>query len=112
MRSAPKRKNRAYDGTELTSRHLREVLPAVLRKVEGVFEGNPERILKAWPALIGDKLASMTRAESFVEGVLTVRVKNTTLHSLLHQHEKMRLLTLLRKQFPDVSIKTIVFRIG
>jgi hypothetical protein len=65
-----------------------------------------------WPDVIGPKLASMTQAHSFVDGVLLVKVKNSTLHSLLSQNDKPRILNLLRKRFPNVEIKTIYFRIG
>jgi hypothetical protein len=41
-----------------------------------------------------------------------VKVKNSTLHSLLSQNDKPRILQLLRQQFPNAEIKNIYFRIG
>jgi hypothetical protein len=112
LRKKTRKTPQNYDGTGLTSHQLRDILPLVLRSVEGVYYTKAERILDAWPSIIGSRLSSMTRAESFFDGVLTVRVKNSTLHSLLQQHDKSRLLAKLRKQFPGIYLKTIVFRIG
>lgn len=68
--------------------------------------------MAAWPEVVGAKLATMTRAVSFVEGVLLVKVSNSSLHSLLFRYEKGPLLRRLRQKFPAVSITDIVFRIG
>lgn len=103
---------RNYDGPHLTTHAINDVLPHVLEKISENFKGRPDLILAAWPEIIGPKLAPMTQALSLENGVLIVKVKNSTLHSLLTQNEKNKLLTLLRKKFPKVEIKTILFRIG
>ena len=91
---------------------MRDILPGILHQIGEVYEVRPDLILATWPELIGPRLASMTRAVSFVDGVLTVKVKNSTLHSLLNQHDKPRILRLLRSRFPKVDIRNILFRIG
>jgi hypothetical protein len=101
-----------YDGTELTARRMSELLPAVLSQIGKVYVQRPDLILAAWPDVIGPKLAPMTQAVSFIDGILVVKVKNSTLHSLLSQNDKPGILNVLRKKFPDVLIKTIYFRIG
>ena len=101
-----------YDGTDTTTHHIRHLLPVALSNIGDVFQQRPDLILAAWPDLVGPLFASMTQAIKFVEGVLTVKVTNSTLFSLLNQNEKPRLLLMLRKRFPQVSIKTIQFRIG
>jgi hypothetical protein len=103
---------RFYDGTRLTTRRMNELLPAVLEKIGHVYQQRSDLILAFWPDIIGPQLAPMTQAVSFREGVLLVKVKNSTLYSLLSQHEKPRLLKALRQKFPQVEIKTIFFRIG
>jgi hypothetical protein len=103
---------RKYDGTQLTSHRMTDLLPQVLAKIGEVHVQRADLILAMWPDLIGVKLAAMTQAVSFTDGILTVKVKNSTLHSLLSQHEKMRLLNLLRQKFPHVEIRNIYFRIG
>lgn len=112
MKRKTKRTPRHYDGTGLTTRQLGDLLPVVLQRVRGAYGTRADQILAAWPEVIGERLSSMTSAQSFYDGVLKVRVKNSTLHSLLQQHEKFRLLSSLRKLFPGVEIKTIIFRIG
>lgn len=103
---------RGYDGTALTTRQVANLLPAILTKIGSNYQERPDLILALWPEIIGSKLAPMTQAVSFIEGVLTVKVKNSTLHSLLSQHDKPRILNSLKQKFPKVLIKNVVFRIG
>ena len=112
MKKLYTRTPKQYDGTQVTSHRIHDILPAVLAKIGDVYQQRSDLILAMWPELIGPKLASMAQAVSFVEGVLVVKVKNSTLHSLLSQNEKTRLVSLLRQKFPRVEIKTIHFRIG
>ncbi len=103
---------RNYDGNQPVTHRLNDILPSVLEKVSEAFQDRPDLILAAWPEVIGSKLAPMTQAISFQEGILTVKVKNSTLYSLLSQNDKPRLIQNLRSKFPKVSIKTIQFRLG
>lgn len=110
-----KRKQRTprnYDGTELTSHQLHEVLSSVLSRVSEVYQDRPDLVLAAWPNIIGSELAEMTQAISFENGVLQVKVRNSSLYSLLSQRDKPKILTALRQQFPKIPIKNIFFRIG
>lgn len=108
MRKNPKN----YDGTKTTQHLLQSLLPSVFQGLFHRFQERPDLILAYWPELIGPKLSQMTEAQSFDEGILTVRVKNASLYSILCQHERSRLTERLREQFPKVHIKTIHFRIG
>lgn len=112
MKKSVHRTPRGYDGTEVTTHHLSDVLPAVLSKVDSAYAERPELILASWPDVIGPQLRTMTQAVSFSEGVLYVKVKNSTLYSLLNQHEKPKLLRKLQEKFPKHSIKNILFRMG
>ena len=112
MRKPYQRTPKFYDGTAITTHRVCELLPVVLSEIGKVYLQRPDLILASWPDIIGPKLAAMTQAVSFVEGILVVKVKNSTLHSLLSQNEKPRILDLLRQKFPNVTIKTISFRIG
>jgi hypothetical protein len=103
---------RNYNGVRTTSHQLTAILPKVLTHISANFKDRPDLIMAAWPSLIGPKLAPMTQAVSFERGVLTVRVKNSTLYSLLSQKDKPKLIQALRAKFPQVMIKTILFRIG
>jgi predicted nucleic acid-binding Zn ribbon protein len=107
-----RRTPKGYDGTELTTKNLGDLLPSILAKVGDAYSDRADLILASWPDVIGPKLAPMTQVQSFQEGVLFVKVKNSTLHSLLCQHDKQKILMTLRQKFPKVDIKNIVFRIG
>ncbi len=103
---------RHYDGVEPTSREVKNLLSGILGKIGLQQADRPDLILAAWPELIGARLAPYTEAVSFRDGFLTVKVKNSTLYSLLAQHEKRRLLKSLQEKFPSVTIKNLIFRIG
>jgi len=89
-----------------------DVLPSVLAFVEKNFADRPDLIIAAWPDIIGAKFAGFTRAESFIDGVLVVRVANSTLLSLLSLYEKPKLLGSLKERFPTAHIEQLVFKIG
>jgi hypothetical protein len=98
--------------SSLTNKQMKDLLPKVLNEINMIHRDRPDLILAAWPQIIGDKLASMTKAVGFEKGILVVKVSNSTLYSLLSQHERGRLLKKLREQFPGVGVKNIHFRIG
>jgi hypothetical protein len=112
LKSTYRRTPRNYSGTEVTSHLIGELLPSVLSGIGAVYEQRPDLILAVWPSIIGPQLAPMTQAVSFIEGVLVVKVKNSTLHSLLSQKERPRILQILRQRFPNVDIKSILFRMS
>ena len=101
---------RKYDGPHTTTRHICHILPRLLEEIGKIYRDRPDLVLAAWPEVIGPKLAAMTKALSFCNGILTVKVSNSPLYSLLNQHDKRRLIKSLRDKFPEMTIKTIVFR--
>lgn len=107
-----RRNHKWYDGTRITNFTLKGLLPQVLGSVFSRYNLRPDLIFAAWDELIGPNFKEMTEAVSFQEGVLVVKVKNSTLFSLLNMHEKARLTKLLQEKFPGTDIKTIQFRIG
>jgi hypothetical protein len=108
LRRTPK----GYDDVEPTGKDLSELLPEWFTKVSARFKDRPDLVLLAWPEVIGEKLAPMTEAVSFIDGVLTVKVKNSSLYSLLIQHEKKNLQEKLQNKVPSVKIRNIFFRLG
>jgi hypothetical protein len=112
IHSGDMRTQRHYDGTKPTGKEIKNLLTDLLGKIGESQENRYDLILAAWPELIGKKLAPYTEASSFRDGILTVKVKNSTLYSLLSQHEKPRLLKSLQEKFPSVTIKNLIFRIG
>lgn len=105
-------KDRALKGHRPTGKHVSDLLPNLMEELQANYKDRPDLIVAAWPAIIGEKFAAMARAVSFEKGVLVVKVNNSTLHSLLSQNERQRLLASLRQQFPQVTIRNIQFRIG
>ena len=99
-----------YKRTACTSKHIRDVLPGVMSGIGKVFKDRPDLIVNAWPEVVGSRLAPQTRAVSFVDGFLNVKVKNSTLLSLLTQ-DKRRVVQSLRAKFPKTKIKSVVFRL-
>lgn len=112
VKSRPARKPKNYDGTRLTTYRVSDLLAGALAGISENYDKRPDLILAAWPSIIGPRLAPMTQAVAFTDGVLLVKVKNSTLHSLLSQNDKPQILNTLRALFPKVSIQNIVFRIG
>jgi predicted nucleic acid-binding Zn ribbon protein len=107
-----RRTPRGYDDVGPTSKELSKLLPEWLSNIHVRFQDRPDLVLLAWKEVIGEKLAPMTQAVSFIDGVLTVKVKNSSLYSLLVQHERRKLLEQLRGKVPSVDIRNITFRLG
>lgn len=104
-----KRTPRYFDGTSRTGKLLSDMLPESLRDIRERAGQGGEEIFHFWQELIGDKMGPLTEAVSFVDGTLVVKVKSSTLYSLLCQHERPRLLKRLQEKFP---IRNLVFRVG
>ncbi|MFY7843450.1 MAG: DUF721 domain-containing protein [Rhabdochlamydiaceae bacterium] len=103
---------RNYQGMNPSHKLIGDLIPKFMQKIGRNYEQKPDLILKAWSDLIGPQLLPMTQAVSFMDGILTVKVKNSTLHSLLSQNEKGRLLNKMKEMFPGIILTNIVFRIG
>lgn len=110
---SPKRRNpKAYNGTRTTTHHLKELLPSFLQEMGGHYSSGAEQVLAYFEEMMGPTLTPFARAHTFAGGILTVKVLNTTLFSLLSRQEKPKLLKRLREAFPNLPIKTIDFKIG
>lgn len=96
----------------LTNKHLKDLLPSVLREIDGKRNERPDLILEGWAQIADEKWRPMTQAISFEKGQLMVKVRNAALYSVLVQQEKEKLLKKLQKKFPEAGIKNIIFRIG
>lgn len=107
-----KRIPKNYDGKLPTGRSIQKLLPKVLHQIEEIHSERPDLVMAFWPSLVGDRIALMTEVISFKKGILLVAVNNSSLLSLLVQCEKNRLLNTLKKRFPSVIIRDIMFRIG
>jgi hypothetical protein len=107
-----KRTPRNFEGTGLSHHLIGDILPEVMKKIESGYDQKNLSIHQGWKEVVGEKLFPMTEVISMVNGILTVKVKNSTLYSLLCQQEKPRLLQSLQKKFSERTIRDIQFRIG
>lgn len=107
-----KRTPQNYDGSKVTSHRITKLLPFVLSSIGDNFEARPDLILAAWPGIVGPHVAANAAATAFADGVIYIRVSNSTLYSLLSKHEKNRLLAIFRGRFPSVQIRGIQFKMG
>lgn len=98
--------------TESCSVELKTLLPSLLKKMEKLQQDRPQQIIDAWPSIVGEKWALLAKAASFSEGILVVKVKNSTVLSQLVQYEKQKLLKSLREKFPSHTIHEIRFCMG
>lgn len=112
VRKSNRRTPKNYDGTAITTHRITDLLSDIVFKIRDNYKERPDLVLAAWPEVIGPQLASMTQAVSFADGIMLVKVKNSTLHSLLSQNDKARIMTSLKTKFPRIQLKNIVFRIG
>ncbi len=101
-----------YKKTSRTNKILRDVLSDFIVQMEQKYTKQPKKILDCWPGIIGKKLAPMTEAMSFENKVLYVKVKSSTLHSILCMQEKYRLLKIMQNKFSKDTIRNIIFKIG
>lgn len=112
MKKTAVRTPKNYDGTHLTTRNVADLLNKALSKLSDSCQERPDLLLAAWPEIIGSQHAAMTQAVSFCEGVLTVKVKNSTLYSVLSRQDRYRILASLKQRFPKANIQNIVFRMA
>ncbi len=103
---------RYYRGTRKTSHGIEELLPKALARIGRSLKGRSDLVMTVWPDVIGPKFVEMAKAVKFTDGVLEVRVANSTLLSILVQSDKYRILRNLRARLPEVSIRDVWFRIG
>lgn len=100
---------RNYRGIENPTKKMADLLPEMLIDLSKRAADPREEVFRFWKELIGEKMAPMTEPISFENGVLTVKVKSSTLYSLLVTHERPRLMARLQEKF---SIRNLVFRVG
>jgi len=103
----------SYDGFQVTTKRLHELLPRVMQSLSSLYKTQPSLVLGMWPEVVGEKLAALTCAFRFEDGVMHVKVKNSTLLSLLNNPvDRQRMIEAVRKKVPGIVLTNIQFRIG
>jgi hypothetical protein len=101
-----------YDGIASPTKNLSALLGDFLTDLRVEDNAQKEEVFKAWSAIIGENLAPLAIPVSWEQGTLIVKVKSSTLYSLLCTKEKPKLLQKLREHFPNANVKNISFRVG
>lgn len=96
----------------IATKNASDLLPKILCSIEKKYKSNPSNVVESWPKIIGSKLAPMTQVVGLVDGVLTVKVKSSTLYSLLNNYEKDKLLEKLQSNFSEKIIQKLCFKLG
>lgn len=103
------RTQRNYSGVQNPAKKVADLLPDMLNDLGRKVKDPREEIFRFWSELMGEKMAPLTEPISLIDGVLTVKIKSSTLYSLLVAHERQRLLERLKEKF---SIRNLIFRVG
>jgi predicted nucleic acid-binding Zn ribbon protein len=85
---------------------LGDILPAVLKAIGLDRKIKENEVLRLWPEVVGEEVASRTKAEKFEKGVLYVQVTHSAWIQELHFMEK-RIIRELEAKAPEVNIKRI-----
>lgn len=112
MKQVARRTPKGYNGTKTTTRQVKDLLFSYMSDLHTVHEVRGDLIVAVWPEIVGAKIAMYAQAIAFTDEILTVKVKNSTLYSILRQNDKPKLLAALRAKFPSVRIRDIYFRLG
>jgi hypothetical protein len=105
-------KRKAKSDSESTTKSISQILPSILSNIEGKYKSNPSNVLECWPSIIGNELAPMTKVVGLEKGILTVKVKSSTLYSLLNNYEKDKILKKLQSKFSEKIIHKLYFKLG
>ena len=85
-----------------------DLLPSVLKRLGLERRFNEQLVLTLWPTVVGDELASRTKATRIDQGILFVQVDHGAWLQELHFIEK-ELIDKLCARAPGVTIKRIRF---
>ena len=103
---------RNYDGRIPTGKKIAGVLPSVFGNIQKAFDARPKNIFTLFLSLLNEQMRPFVEPVFFSNGVLTVKVKNPTLLSILSSQEKVNLLHTMRERLPKIVIQDIVFQTG
>lgn len=104
-----KRTARYYSGTQNSNKILSDLLPEIILELGQKAQDPREEIYRYWNEIAGEKIAPMTEPISFIDQVLTVNVKSSTVYSFLVAYERGRLLKQMQSRF---TIRNLKFRVG
>jgi Protein of unknown function (DUF721). len=103
-----KRTPYGYNGTQKTTILLSSLLPNVVKHLNHETADLQQAMILAWPNLVGERIATMTKILKVDYGTITVAVSNPSLHQVLRT-EKPKLLKAIQARLPQLKCHNIVF---
>ncbi len=91
------------------SHPLRDSLKEFIRRNKLERQGGLAEIRSLWHDVVGEELTTMTRVESFRNGVLRIAVTSAALKSELETYYREDLIVSLRQAQPSSFIRAIEF---
>ena len=71
-----------------------------------------DQVLQAWHEVVGEFVAKHSTPQQLLNGVLTVRVLQPTVHFELDRFWKPKILAKLQERFGNRTVRAIKFRVG
>lgn len=91
---------------------MSDILGDIKKDFSAPEETQEVNLLHIWTLCVGEKIAAMTEIKSFNQGFLVVKVAGASLCHLLSTTERPKILAKLKKDFPFLRVKNLVFRSG
>ncbi len=91
---------------------VKDLLTAVLKKLESPVVVNRSRLVDEWPGIAGSKIAPHTKPTLSETGELCVWVDQSSLAFELNQRYRQSLLKRAQAVLGEQTVKTIRFRVG
>lgn len=98
--------------TKDTAQPIAKLLPALLGKLGLQERIQEEEILTAWRDIVGEFLAEHSTPAGLRDGILAVRVLQSTVQFELERVLKSRILQKLQARFGKKTVRDIRFRLG
>ena len=86
-----------------------DIIPAVMRMLGLEGRMDEGRLVREWPAIVSELLASKSVPLGLRKGVLTVEVRDNSWMQEIRFHQN-RILDKIRERFPDLGVTSIRFR--
>ncbi len=102
----------SFSQSKLTNKFLAEILKDVKKEFVNAPDDSSENIAHVWQLAVGEKIAAVTEIKSFNQGFLVIKVASASLCQLLTTTERPKILAKLKKDFPFLKVKNLVFRTG
>jgi len=99
----------------LPNKHHKKLQPLIdqfMKKLDQQRGQSAKDLIENWNEIVGQHIADFTTPLFLKNKIFYVAVKNASVYSLLNTYEKKRLLQIIRKTFPHLSILQIVFKMG